>query len=93
MDKERLQQLAGIEQLDEMSMMSDLGRKMSGKVSGKEQIRRISLQTLQQLVNGISYNNLHDMFGGDFDPEVAEYLDGLRKDAVHAIEIIKGVEK
>jgi len=72
---------------------SDIGRKMSGRVSGKEHVRRTALQTLQRVVDGIKYSELLNMFGADPDAEIYGYLDKLRQEAIDAIDTIKSVEK
>ena len=91
MDKKRLQQLAGV-QLAE-SITSDLGRKMTGKVSSKEHIRRTALLTLQRVADEISTNNLQRLFGSTPDEEIYGYMDTLRADVINAIKTIKSIEE
>ena len=87
MNKQRLLELAGVEQVDE-SLASDLKRKMQGKVSGKAQIKRIALSALQRMVDGIK--DMDEML--DDPEEFRKYMVERRKDLVEAIKIIKAVE-
>lgn len=70
------------------SIASDLKRKFQGKVSGKQQIKRIALSALQHMVDGIK-----DMDNALDDPaEFRKYVVAQRKELVTAIKIIKAVE-
>ncbi len=74
---------------------SELKRKVQGKVSGKAQAKRIGLQGLKRFVDGTSQKNLEQLFGHPKEWEgekVARWIDGLRKSAIEAIEIIRAVE-
>ncbi len=74
-------------------MMSDLARKMQGKVSGKQQLRRIGRGALQRIVDGTEPKMLRDIMANN-DPEaVIEYIHTLRKDAIEAIKTIDLVEE
>ena len=86
MDKKRLQELAGIPLTE--SITSDIKRKIQGKVSGKQQIKRIALSALQSMVNGIEDMNKHL----DDPEQFRKYIVGQRKELIEAIKIIKAVE-
>jgi len=73
--------------LDE-SIASDIKRKLQGKVSGKQQIKRIALSALQRMVDGIKEMDKHL----DDPKEFQKWAVEQRKDLIEAIKIIKAVE-
>lgn len=76
------------------SVGSEIKRKLQGKVSGKEQIRRVALSVLQQVVDRTSRKELTKLFGEEPDiNKIHDWLDITRKDAIKAIKLIKAVEK
>lgn len=80
--------------LEEMSVVSDIGRKMSGRLSGKEHVRRIALTTLEQIANWSDPKELRRMFEGEISEEALEFLHRrIRLEAIEAIKAIKTVEK
>jgi len=70
------------------TVMSDLKRKMQGKVSGKQQIKRIALSALQSMVDGIKEMDKHL----DDPKEFQSFIVSQRKELIKAIKIIKAVE-
>lgn len=79
--------------LNEMSIVSDIGRSMTGRVSGKQQIRRVALRALQTAADTLDPRELRRMLE-ETDPEsVIEFLNQrVRREAIEAIKMIKAVE-
>ena len=75
------------------SIGSEISRKMTGKLSGKEHARRTGLLALQRIVDGLSDKNFFHAFGDNPDGEIYGYTDDLRKEAIQAIKVLKSIEQ
>ena len=96
MDKNRLLELAGLKVPDvaalNESVGSEISRKVSGKLSGKEHARSIGINKLQLIERMLHPKELRAMFE-DMDEGQIKFFNEVRQEAIDGIKTLKSIEK